>query len=78
MGGLSPGPKTSVIAAETNLMLKGEAVLVVCRSGHRSLSAVATLRMAGFSALNLSGGMDEWARAGNSVVRDGGAPGTVI
>lgn len=42
--------------------LQGSAVYVICRSGNRSRSAVATLRRAGVDAKNVRGGMISWQR----------------
>ena len=53
-------------------------VVVMCRSGQRSARATAFLRVQGFDAVNLAGGMRAWATAGLDVVTDDGAPGTVI
>ena len=39
-------------------------ILCVCRSGSRSGAAVRQLNGAGYNALNLSGGMMSWQRAG--------------
>lgn len=39
-------------------------ILCVCRSGSRSSAAVRQLTGAGYEALNLSGGMMGWQRAG--------------
>lgn len=52
-------------------------IVCVCRSGHRSADAAATLLEWGFDAVNLTGGMQAWARTGLPVVTDEGAPGTV-
>lgn len=46
-------------------------VLVVCRVGNRSARATAYLQAQGVDAVNLSGGMMAWARAGRPVVSDG-------
>ena len=46
----------------------GARLLVVCHSGGRSARATAWLNRAGYDALNLDGGMVEWARAGLPVV----------
>ena len=53
-------------------------VLVICRSGHRSLSGAVQLRQAGFSAVSVDGGMRAWQQAGRSVVTESGDPGTII
>jgi rhodanese-related sulfurtransferase len=52
-------------------------VLVVCRSGHRSAYATAYLVDQGFDAVNLAGGLVEWARAGRPLVTDDDRPATV-
>jgi rhodanese-related sulfurtransferase len=70
-------PMARVGASMTRLP-RGRPVIVVCRSGRRSLSAVKEMREAGHDALNLSGGMQAWQQAGGAVVRDGGTPGMVI
>jgi len=43
---------------------QGREIVCVCRSGSRSGTAVRRLKSAGFTALNLSGGMIAWQRAG--------------
>ncbi len=49
---------------------KDRDILVVCRSGHRSLSAVGILQEAGFSRLaSLSGGLQAWVDANYPVER---------
>ena len=53
-------------------------LVVVCRSGARSSTAVAALTDAGRAAHNLSGGMKAWHEDGRPVVRDDGTPGSVI
>jgi rhodanese-related sulfurtransferase len=52
-------------------------VITVCRSGHRSARAAALLAREGREAVNLSGGMHAWARAGLPVIAAGGRPGRV-
>jgi rhodanese-related sulfurtransferase len=47
-----------------------ESVLVVCRSGARSLRATEALVGAGFDAVNVSGGMLAWSRAGGELVAE--------
>lgn len=53
-------------------------VLVICRSGNRSLTSAAQLRRAGFSAVSVDGGMGAWQQAGRTVVGDNGGPGMII
>ncbi len=50
-------------------------LLVVCKVGGRSSQATAFLREKGFEAVNLAGGMIDWADAGRPMVGDlEGAP----
>ncbi len=44
-------------------------IIVVCHSGNRSSSAVRLLASAGYQAVNLRGGMINWARAGLPIQR---------
>lgn len=53
-------------------------VIAVCRMGGRSAQATAALRGAGYDVVNLAGGMQAWAAAGQPVVTDDGDPGVVI
>jgi rhodanese-related sulfurtransferase len=55
-----------------------QAVVVICRSGHRSGIVTAALTRAGLEAVNLAGGMLAWAAEGRAVVSGDGAPGIVI
>jgi rhodanese-related sulfurtransferase len=55
-----------------------QVVVAVCRSGSRSDRAAKGLRLSGFQAENLDGGMTAWSRAGLPLVAKGGAPGRVI
>ena len=52
-------------------------VVCVCRSGSRSGRATAWLRSHGIDAVNMSGGMQAWARAGHPIVDDQGRLGAV-
>ncbi len=55
----------------------GRRVLVVCRSGHRSLSATAFLLSQGYDALNVAGGMQAWVAAGGPLEGAGPSPAIV-
>lgn len=52
------------LAAKLDTLPRDREILCVCRSGARSGSATRQLQAAGFTALNLSGGMMAWQRAG--------------
>jgi rhodanese-related sulfurtransferase len=47
-----------------NKLPKDRDILVVCQSGNRSSSGTRLLLEAGYQAINLTGGMFGWARAG--------------
>jgi rhodanese-related sulfurtransferase len=57
---------------------KEKVVVAVCRSGSRSDRAAKGLRLSGFEAENLDGGVTAWSRAGLALVAKGGGPGRVI
>ncbi len=52
-------------------------VVAICRSGARSAQATQFLRQLGLDVVNLSGGMQAWARAGADVVASDGTAGRV-
>jgi rhodanese-related sulfurtransferase len=53
-------------------------IVCICRSGQRSATATTQLKQWGFDAVNMAGGMRDWAARGLPVVRDDDAPGQVI
>lgn len=55
----------------------GRRFVCICRSGSRSSRATAWLRSQGLDAVNMSGGMQAWERAGHRVVDDQGRLGAV-
>jgi rhodanese-related sulfurtransferase len=52
--------------------------LVVCKVGGRSAHAVAWLTQHGYDAVNLDGGMLDWAAAGRPMVSESGEPPQVV
>ena len=52
-------------------------VYVICRSGARSARVVLGLARSGWEAINVGGGMQDWAAAGRPMVSDSGAAPTV-
>ena len=50
-----------------------EVIYVICRSGGRSAHAAQALAGAGWQAVNVAGGMQDWAAAGRLMVTDSGA-----
>ncbi len=51
---------------------KTETVYVICRSGGRSARAAFALVGAGWDAVNVAGGMQDWAAAGKPMITDSG------
>ena len=49
-------------------------VLVVCKVGGRSAQVTQYLAQSGYEAVNLDGGLLEWAAAGKPLVADAGEP----
>jgi rhodanese-related sulfurtransferase len=50
-----------------------ELIYVICRSGARSARAADALAGAGWRAVNVAGGMQQWDAAGRAMVTDSGA-----
>jgi rhodanese-related sulfurtransferase len=48
---------------------EGDAVLIICHSGGRSLTVASALAEAGYRAVNVLGGMSAWEQSGGAVVR---------
>jgi rhodanese-related sulfurtransferase len=65
-----PMAQLAVRAAE---IPQGEPVYVICRSGVRSAMVAQALAQAGWEAINVAGGMQDWAAAGRPMVTDGGS-----
>src|SRR5215813_8973157 len=56
---------------------RDDTVYVICRSGARSARVVLALAEAGWEAVNVGGGMQDWAAAGRPMISDTGAAPTV-
>jgi len=50
-----------------------ETIYVICRSGVRSARAAHALTGAGWRAVNVVGGMQDWACAGRPMISESGA-----
>ena len=61
------------LGARTAEVPQGQAVFVICRSGTRSGRAAQALTGAGWQAINVAGGMQDWAAAGRPMITDSGA-----
>lgn len=55
-----------------------ETIYVICRSGARSARAVQALAAAGWQAINVAGGMQDWAASGRPMACDTGSEPAVI
>ena len=60
------GARTAEIPQDTD-------IYVICRSGGRSARAAQALNGAGWRAVNVAGGMQDWAAAGRPMATDSGA-----
>jgi rhodanese-related sulfurtransferase len=58
----------SRIAEAPKKVKPGKSVVVMCRSGNRSRSATKALIDMGYEAVNLTGGIGAWQRAGGPLV----------
>ncbi|MTA88353.1 MAG: rhodanese-like domain-containing protein, partial [Actinobacteria bacterium] len=56
----------------------GHRIVVICRSGNRSGKVTAWLINHGIDAVNMTGGMQVWEKAGLPVVSSSNAVGAVI
>ncbi len=61
------------LGARTGELPVDQEIYVICRSGHRSGRATQALNGAGWRAVNVAGGMQDWAAAGRPVTTDSGA-----
>lgn len=50
-----------------------QTIYVICRSGNRSAYATEALNAAGWQAVNVAGGMQQWAAAGRAMISEEGA-----
>lgn len=62
---------------DQHLIPRGRKIVAICRSGARSGRVTLALNEAGYDAVNVAGGMKQWAAAGLPVVTDAGTPGAV-
>jgi rhodanese-related sulfurtransferase len=61
------------LGARTAEVPQEELIYVICRSGARSARAAQALAGAGWQAVNVAGGMQQWDAAGRPMVTDSGA-----
>jgi rhodanese-related sulfurtransferase len=74
--GYAPGARhipLGELGARSGEVPQDEAVYVICRSGGRSARAAQALTAAGWEAINVAGGMQDWAAAGRPMATDSGA-----
>jgi rhodanese-related sulfurtransferase len=80
--GHAPGavhvPLTKLVAGATlPTEAEGRPLVVICRSGHRSQQAAKLLVERGAQAVDVEGGMNAWAAAGQPVVDERGNSGRI-
>jgi len=61
------------LGARTAEIPQDQEIYVICRSGVRSARAANALAGAGWRAINVAGGMQDWAAAGRSMISASGA-----
>jgi len=61
------------LGARTAELPDNQEIYVICRSGVRSARAAQALNGAGWQAVNVGGGMQDWAAAGRPMTTDSGA-----
>ncbi|MCV2490550.1 rhodanese-like domain-containing protein [Geodermatophilus sp. YIM 151500] len=66
------------VPARLDDLPEADPLFVTCRSGGRSARVAAWLNANGFDAVNVGGGMGQWAAAGRPMVSETGAPPTVV
>jgi rhodanese-related sulfurtransferase len=74
--GYAPGARhipLGELGARVAEIPQGETIYVICRSGGRSAHAAQALAAAGWQAVNVAGGMNDWAAAGRPMTTDSGA-----
>jgi rhodanese-related sulfurtransferase len=74
--GYAPGARhipLGQLGARTAEIPQDQVVYVICRSGGRSARAAQALSAAGWDAINVAGGMQDWAAAGRAMATDSGA-----
>jgi rhodanese-related sulfurtransferase len=74
--GYAPGARhipLGQLGARAGEVPRDQTVYVICRSGARSGRAAQALAAAGWEAVNVGGGMQDWAAAGRPMTTDSGA-----
>jgi rhodanese-related sulfurtransferase len=61
------------LSARVGEVPQDQLIYVICRSGARSGRAAQALAGAGWRAVNVAGGMQDWAAAGRAMTTDSGA-----
>jgi rhodanese-related sulfurtransferase len=62
------------VGARTAEIPQDETIYVICRSGARSARVTQALTGAGWQAVNVAGGMQDWAVAGRPMIAESGSP----
>ncbi len=60
------------LGARTAEIPQDQDIYVICRSGGRSGRAAQALSGAGWTAINVAGGMQDWAAAGKPMITESG------
>ena len=76
IAGHAPGARhipLSQLGARAAEIPQDQQIYVICRSGHRSGRAAQALAGAGWTAVNVAGGMQDWAIAGRALIAETGS-----
>lgn len=77
--GAAPGATFMPLQSfDVDALPKDTPLILICRSGGRSMAAANALAQMGFTTYNVQGGMGAWAASGLPVVAENGAPGRVL
>lgn len=69
---------SSQVSSRMNRFKKDKDIVVVCRSGNRSRAVTKQLRVQGYEAFTLQGGMRAWQEADGPVLDRKGRPGRIV
>lgn len=77
--GAAPGAAFMPLQSfDVDALPQDKPLILICRSGGRSMAAANALADMGYTTYNVQGGMGAWAASGLPVIAENGAPGRVL
>ena len=77
--GAAPGASFMPLQSfNVDALPQNKPLILICRSGGRSIAAANALAEMGYATYNVQGGMGAWAASGLPVVAENGAPGHIL